>query len=68
MNYLDILVRASISVPAAAKNVKLTNEIAQVGSTFNASHRLSCKHNERISKTGKKINHFKTNLPNRLDF
>uniref|UniRef100_A0A493TEK7 Integrin subunit alpha 6 n=1 Tax=Anas platyrhynchos platyrhynchos TaxID=8840 RepID=A0A493TEK7_ANAPP len=30
MNYLDILVRASISVPAAAKNVKLTNEIAQV--------------------------------------
>lgn len=37
MNYLDILVRASISVPAAAKNVKLTNEIAQVGSTFNVS-------------------------------
>ncbi|XP_030344548.1 integrin alpha-6 isoform X4 [Strigops habroptila] len=30
MNYLDILVRASISVPAAAKNVKLTNEVAQV--------------------------------------
>ncbi|XP_015145127.3 integrin alpha-6 isoform X1 [Gallus gallus] len=30
MNYLDILVRASISVPAAAKNVKLTNEAAQV--------------------------------------
>uniref|UniRef100_A0A8B9D0K2 Integrin subunit alpha 6 n=1 Tax=Anser brachyrhynchus TaxID=132585 RepID=A0A8B9D0K2_9AVES len=30
MNYLDILVRASISVPAAAKNVKLTNEMAQV--------------------------------------
>uniref|UniRef100_A0A674GHT6 Integrin subunit alpha 6 n=1 Tax=Taeniopygia guttata TaxID=59729 RepID=A0A674GHT6_TAEGU len=27
MNYLDILVRASISVPAAAKNVKLTNEV-----------------------------------------
>nr|XP_047917565.1 integrin alpha-6 isoform X1 [Anser cygnoides] len=30
MNYLDILVRASISVPAAAKNVKLKNEMAQV--------------------------------------
>ncbi|XP_074002175.1 integrin alpha-6 isoform X4 [Numenius arquata] len=30
MNYLDIVVRASISVPAAAKNVKLTNEAAQV--------------------------------------
>ncbi|XP_071418732.1 integrin alpha-6 isoform X2 [Pithys albifrons albifrons] len=30
MNYLDILVKASISVPAAAKNVKLTNEVAQV--------------------------------------
>ncbi|KFP77818.1 Integrin alpha-6, partial [Acanthisitta chloris] len=30
MNYVDILVRASISVPAAAKNVKLTNEAAQV--------------------------------------
>ncbi|XP_009994452.1 PREDICTED: integrin alpha-6 [Chaetura pelagica] len=30
MNYLDILVRASISVPAAAENVKLTNEAAQV--------------------------------------
>ncbi|XP_026708189.1 integrin alpha-6 isoform X4 [Athene cunicularia] len=30
MNYLDILIRASISVPAAAKNVKLTNEVAQV--------------------------------------
>ncbi|XP_074404589.1 integrin alpha-6 isoform X5 [Zonotrichia albicollis] len=30
MNYLDIVVRASISVPAAAKNVKLTNEVAQV--------------------------------------
>ncbi|XP_041896507.1 integrin alpha-6 isoform X2 [Corvus kubaryi] len=30
MNYLDILVRASISVPAAAKNVKLTNEVTQV--------------------------------------
>uniref|UniRef100_A0A8C3UCY8 Integrin subunit alpha 6 n=1 Tax=Catharus ustulatus TaxID=91951 RepID=A0A8C3UCY8_CATUS len=30
MNYLDILVRASISVPVAAKNVKLTNEVAQV--------------------------------------
>ncbi|XP_065526441.1 integrin alpha-6 isoform X1 [Lathamus discolor] len=30
MNYLDILVRASVSVPAAAKNVKLTNEVAQV--------------------------------------
>ncbi|XP_064018733.1 integrin alpha-6 isoform X5 [Pogoniulus pusillus] len=30
MNYLDILVRASVSVPAAAKNVKLTNEAAQV--------------------------------------
>ncbi|KFQ94651.1 Integrin alpha-6, partial [Nipponia nippon] len=30
MNYLDVLVRASISVPAAAKNVKLTNEVAQV--------------------------------------
>lgn len=40
MNYLDILVRASISVPAAAKNVKLTNEVAQVGSTFNANHML----------------------------
>ncbi|XP_066046032.1 integrin alpha-6 isoform X4 [Chamaea fasciata] len=30
MNYLDILVRASISVPAAAKNVKITNEATQV--------------------------------------
>ncbi|KAM7049143.1 integrin alpha-6 isoform 2-T2 [Acridotheres tristis] len=30
MNYLDILVRASINVPVAAKNVKLTNEVAQV--------------------------------------
>ncbi|XP_074450222.1 integrin alpha-6 isoform X1 [Larus michahellis] len=30
MNYLDIVVRASISVPVAAKNVKLTNEAAQV--------------------------------------
>ncbi|KAM6396974.1 integrin alpha-6 isoform 2-T2 [Pluvialis apricaria] len=30
MNYLDILVRASISVPTAAKNVKLSNEVAQV--------------------------------------
>uniref|UniRef100_A0A8C3PT19 Integrin subunit alpha 6 n=1 Tax=Calidris pygmaea TaxID=425635 RepID=A0A8C3PT19_9CHAR len=30
MNYLDIVVRASVSVPAAAKNVKLTNEAAQV--------------------------------------
>lgn len=40
MNYLDILVRASISVPAAAKNVKLTNEVAQVGSVFNANHML----------------------------
>ncbi|KAM6268921.1 integrin alpha-6 [Porphyrio hochstetteri] len=30
MNYVDIVVRASISVPAAAKNVKLTNEVAQV--------------------------------------
>lgn len=38
MNYLDILVRASISVPVAAKNVKLTNEVAQVGSTFNGDH------------------------------
>lgn len=34
MNYLDILVRASVSVPAAAKNVKLTNEAAQVGLTL----------------------------------
>lgn len=40
MNYLDIVVRASISVPAAAKNVKLTNEVAQVGSVFNANHML----------------------------
>ncbi|XP_074856897.1 integrin alpha-6 isoform X1 [Carettochelys insculpta] len=30
LNYLDILVRASVSVPAAAKNIKLTNEAAQV--------------------------------------
>lgn len=40
MNYLDILVRASISVPAAAKNVKLTNEVAQVSSVFNADRML----------------------------
>lgn len=38
MNYLDIIVRASISVPVAAKNVKLTNEVAQVGSTFNSDY------------------------------
>ncbi|XP_005290525.2 integrin alpha-6 isoform X3 [Chrysemys picta bellii] len=30
LNYLDILVRAKISVPAAAENIKLTNEAAQV--------------------------------------
>ncbi|XP_038278337.1 integrin alpha-6 isoform X2 [Dermochelys coriacea] len=30
MNYLDILVRATISVPAAAESIKLTNEVAQV--------------------------------------
>ncbi|XP_048724502.1 integrin alpha-6 isoform X3 [Caretta caretta] len=30
LNYLDILVRATISVPAAAENIKLTNEGAQV--------------------------------------
>uniref|UniRef100_A0A8C4WLU5 Integrin subunit alpha 6 n=1 Tax=Gopherus evgoodei TaxID=1825980 RepID=A0A8C4WLU5_9SAUR len=30
LNYLDILVRAKISVPAAAENIKLTNEVAQV--------------------------------------
>uniref|UniRef100_A0A8C8SN44 Integrin subunit alpha 6 n=1 Tax=Pelusios castaneus TaxID=367368 RepID=A0A8C8SN44_9SAUR len=30
LNYLDILVRATISVPAAAENIKLTNEVAQV--------------------------------------
>lgn len=54
MNYLDILVRASISVPAAAKNVKLTNEMAQVGSVFNASHRLHLLCFQLISKTGKK--------------
>ncbi|XP_062354690.1 integrin alpha-6 isoform X4 [Cinclus cinclus] len=30
MNYLDILVKASINVPVAAKKVKLTNEVAQV--------------------------------------
>lgn len=40
MNYLDILVKASISVPAAAKNVKLTNEATQVGSMFSANHLL----------------------------
>ncbi|XP_067405337.1 integrin alpha-6 isoform X1 [Emydura macquarii macquarii] len=30
LNYLDILVRATINVPAAAENIKLTNEVAQV--------------------------------------
>ncbi|KAM9123121.1 integrin alpha-6 isoform 2-T2 [Pangshura tecta] len=30
LNYLDILIRAKISVPAAAENIKLTNEVAQV--------------------------------------
>ncbi|XP_006116533.2 integrin alpha-6 isoform X1 [Pelodiscus sinensis] len=30
LNYLDIIVRATISVPAAAENIKLTNEGAQV--------------------------------------
>ncbi|XP_019409763.1 PREDICTED: integrin alpha-6 isoform X2 [Crocodylus porosus] len=30
LNYLDIVVRATISIPAAAENVKLTNETAQV--------------------------------------
>lgn len=66
MNYLDILVRASISVPAAAKNVKLTNEAAQVGSALNASHR-SCyvfSSSQRLEK----INCSKAKGANILDF
>lgn len=30
MNYVDILLRATISIAAAADNIKLTNEATQV--------------------------------------
>ncbi|KAF2985637.1 hypothetical protein EK904_012172 [Melospiza melodia maxima] len=61
MNYLDILVRASISVPAAAKNVKLTNEVAQCGffrrSRYEDSvpryHAVRIRKEERHIKDGK---------------
>lgn len=56
MNYLDIVVRASISVPAVAKNVKLTNEVAQVGSVFNVNHVNGCDCSSLSPKTRNETN------------
>uniref|UniRef100_A0A8C0H7T5 Integrin subunit alpha 6 n=1 Tax=Chelonoidis abingdonii TaxID=106734 RepID=A0A8C0H7T5_CHEAB len=52
LNYLDILVRAKISVPAAAENIKLTNEVAQVSfqNFFNMGcSEVSCVYNTYYS-------------------
>lgn len=51
MNYLDILVRASINVPVAAKNVKLTNEVAQVGSRLMLTTYYGCDCSSLSPKT-----------------